>query len=367
MPIPYTVVPNTLTTPPSFAPRVVTRQTISLDTLVGETAAETAQSKEALLAAFTVVAEKIREQLDAGNAVLWQDTLQIEPTLSGKMLTAASDLPPDSVWGISVKAVGGFLTRFKAGAVGERVAGDDKAPDIIEAAALNANLLALRPRDIVVLRGYRLAFDPSHPDEGVYLDPVTGGAPVRVAVANIRKKGEKETEFQWPEGLPANTQYRVRLECRRRGGEERGSAVGNDEARVRRCPYMSWYASTSTVTTTSSGKGSLSSTARRWRLSFRIARVRSMRWKRKFPCDFSSGAGAGSLSVVPGGSDSARRRCRVSVEKLARASCGERTGAVWPGAGFAAILRHTFRRGVRATPWRRHRRGCRLCRQGGAC
>ena len=49
-------------------------------------------------------------------------------------------------------------------------------------------------------------------------DYVAGGAPVRVAVANIRKKGEKETEFQWPEGLPANTQYRVRLECRRRGG-----------------------------------------------------------------------------------------------------------------------------------------------------
>ena len=190
MPIQYTVVPNTLTTPPSFAPRVVTRQTILLDTLVGETAAETAQSKEALLAAFTVVAEKIRGQLDAGNAVLWPDTLQIEPTLSGRMLTAASDLPPESVWGISIKAVGGFLTGFKTNATGERVAGDDKAPDIIEAAALNANLLALRPRDIVVLRGYRLAFDPSKPDEGVYLDPVAGGAGARGRGQYPQERGE---------------------------------------------------------------------------------------------------------------------------------------------------------------------------------
>ncbi len=132
--------------------------------------------------------------------MLWQDTLKIEPTLSGKMLTAASDLPPESVWGISIKAVGGFLTGFKANATGERVAGDDKAPDIIEAAALNANLLALRPRDIVVLRGYRLAFDPSKPDEGVYLDPVSGGARCAWPWPISARKGRRRRSSNGPKG-----------------------------------------------------------------------------------------------------------------------------------------------------------------------
>lgn len=217
MPIDYTVVPNPLTTPPTFRPEVVTLQTVSFADLVEATARETAQNAETLMAAFTVVFEKVRAQLTGGNAVLWEDTLQIEPTLKAVLPGPTSDLPADATFGISISFTGPYLSAYKAAAHGHRVEGASKAPSIIEVVGENANLLALRARDLVVMNGDRLGFNPAAPDEGIWLDPVLAGAPIKVPAVNIQDKGDKQTRFQWPDTVTAHAEYRIRIEARRRG------------------------------------------------------------------------------------------------------------------------------------------------------
>ena len=217
MPIDYTIVTNPLTTPPTYRPEVVTQQTISLADLVAATAQETAQNAESLMAFLNVVFGKVRTELTGGNAVLWEDTLQIEPTLKAVLNSPTDDLPADATFGISISFTGPYLSAFKADARGHRVEAGSKAPNIIEVAGQNANLLALRPRDLIALRGDRLGFSNVTADEGIWLDPVAAGASIKVPSANIQAKGDKETLFQWPDGIAAQAQYRIRLAARRRG------------------------------------------------------------------------------------------------------------------------------------------------------
>jgi hypothetical protein len=215
--IDYTVVSNHLTTPPTFNPRVVTRSTTTLDTMATRLAERTSQSPEAVRAVLAAITEEILVELLDGNAILWGDTLQITPTLSGRLDSPTGDLPPGSTAGLSLRALGGLLQRFKDGAQFHRIPGDSTAPDILEVAATNADLQALRERDVVVLKGNRLAFDPALADEGVFLVPAGGGAATRATV--YLDTGEKTVRLQVPAGLTAATSYTLRLDARR---SERG-------------------------------------------------------------------------------------------------------------------------------------------------
>ncbi|MGB8167845.1 MAG: DUF4469 domain-containing protein [Chthoniobacteraceae bacterium] len=217
MPIDYTVVSNPLTTPPSFSPRVVTRSTVTLEDRAPRIAERTSQSPEAVRAVFDAIVEEILAELLDGNAVLWSDAFQITPTLSGKIDSPTGDLPADSTAGLSLRALGGLLQRFKDGAQFTRVSADSTAPEILEVTATNADLQALRERDIVVLKGNRLSFDPAVPDEGVFFVPSGGGAAVRATV--YLDAGGKTTRFQVPAGLTAGTSYTLRLDARRPGGK----------------------------------------------------------------------------------------------------------------------------------------------------
>ncbi len=106
-----------------------------------------------------------------------------------------------------------MIARFKARAQFHRIAGDSTAPEILEVTATNASLQALRERDIVVLKGNRLGFDPAMPDEGVFYVPTAGGAAIRATV--YLDTGGKTTRIQVPAGLTAGASYALRLDARR--------------------------------------------------------------------------------------------------------------------------------------------------------
>src|SRR5437879_6521903 len=113
MSIDYTLALNQLTNPPSYSPRVVTRSTITLSDRAARIAERTSQTPEAVQAIFTALAEEMLAELLDGNAILWENVLQLVPTLSGKVDSPVGDLPADSTAGISIRALGGFLQRFK--------------------------------------------------------------------------------------------------------------------------------------------------------------------------------------------------------------------------------------------------------------
>ena len=73
---------------------------------------------------------------------------------------------------------------------------------------------AMRIRDILDLAGNRLKCDPSRPNEGVFLDPVAGGAAIKIP-GPYRDSGEKVIHIQIPAGLTVGASYRVRIDARR--------------------------------------------------------------------------------------------------------------------------------------------------------
>src|SRR5258708_7887664 len=113
MPISYTILPNPLTTPPSFSPKVVTKNTRRTAALAARIAERTSQSPEAVVAVFTALGDEILPALLEGDAVILDNILQATPTLNGKVQSATGDLPADSTAGISLRAIGRLLSQLK--------------------------------------------------------------------------------------------------------------------------------------------------------------------------------------------------------------------------------------------------------------
>lgn len=80
---------------------------------------------------------------------------------------------------------------------------------------MSGNLTALRERDVLELRGNRLKCNPSQSDEGIFFDPVAGGAVVK-ATEHLTS-GEKKRSIQRPAGLPQGRN----TECASRAGVSR--------------------------------------------------------------------------------------------------------------------------------------------------
>ncbi len=216
MPIEYTLTANTLTTPPSYSPHVVTKNTRRTADLTGRLAERTAQSPEAVTAVLSALGDEVLQALLAGDAVILDDIAQITPTLTGRVATATGDLPPNSNRGISLRAVGKLLADFKAQAQFTRIPGDNTAPSLLEVKALSGLLTGLRERDLLELAGNRLGLDPAQTDEGLFFVPTGTGSPVRASI--YLDTGEKTLRVQVPTGLTATATYTLRVDARRTAG-----------------------------------------------------------------------------------------------------------------------------------------------------
>ena len=213
MPIEYTLSPNNLTTPPSYSPRVMPKNTRRSTDLAPRLAERTAQTPEAVAAVLTALGDEILHALLAGDSIILDDMVQISATLSGRVATPTGDLPSDSTSGLSFRGVGKLLTDFKAQAAFTRIAGDNISPDILEVRAINGSLTSLRERDLLELAGNRLHLDPTKTDEGLFFVPTASGGTVRATV--YLDTGDHTLRVQVPDGLTAAATYTLRVTSRR--------------------------------------------------------------------------------------------------------------------------------------------------------
>lgn len=211
MAIDYTPIPNPLT-PGDFRPEVLTKNTRTREDVAARLAEKTGLPLDAAAAILGALPVVFTEFLLDGDAIVLQDFIQVVPTLSGRIASPTSDLPPDSTAGLSLRAIGGLLSGFKSAAQFHRVAGASKSPEILEIVAISGALTAMHVRDLLDLLGNRLKCDPSRPNEGVFFDPVAGGAPIKALTYTA--SGPKKVSVQIPAGLTVGAQYRVRIEAR---------------------------------------------------------------------------------------------------------------------------------------------------------
>ena len=213
MPTEYTLIANSLTTPPSYSPHVVPKNTRRTADLAVRLAERTAQSPEAVTAILTGLGDELLQGLLAGDSIILDDICQLNGTLNGRVATATGDLPADSTTGISIRALGTLLNDFKAQASFTRVAGTSTSPELLEVKALGGTLTALRERDLLELAGNRLGLDPEQVTEGLFFVPTGTGSPVRAAI--YLNTGDRTLRVQVPTGLTAAATYTLRVSNRR--------------------------------------------------------------------------------------------------------------------------------------------------------
>lgn len=218
MSIEYAVVPNPLTVPPSFRPQVIVKDTVTLQQLLARVAERTSQSREAVDAVATALADEAVLALLQGDSFSWEGFLQLSPTLSGRIASAAGDLPSDSRAGVSARISPAALARFQSQASYTRVAADNTGPQILEVLAINGNLQSLRERDLVELSGERLSFNPEAADEGVFLVENTGPGAPELRAGIYLDTGERRVRLQAPAGIAAGLPYLLRIDARRPNG-----------------------------------------------------------------------------------------------------------------------------------------------------
>lgn len=213
--IEYALSPNPLTEEPSYYVRVLTRGTLTMDTLANRVADLSGQTPAIVNAVLQSVSQVTLEELLRGNAVTIDGIAQLSPGLSGKTSELNGELSAGSLAGVNIRAASDLVERFKSSAQFVRVDADPLAPSILKVSTVEGTLDAVRPGQVLMVDGSRLGLDPGQPDEGLFF--VAPGGAVSRAVTYL-DKGEKRLRVLAPNGLVSGTDYTLRVSNRRTPG-----------------------------------------------------------------------------------------------------------------------------------------------------
>ena len=197
-------------------PRVLVKDTISLDQLLPAIAKRAGQENELIGSVLKAAAEEILAELLRGNSVNLEGLVTFSPTLNGRVPTLTADLPPDSVMGVSARTAASLLDGFKAGASFVRVSSNPLAPEILEVSVLEGSVDAISSGQVLVVKGNRIGVDPTQMDEGIILLNTTDGSTLRAAT--YLDKGDKLLRALLPAGLVAGMSYSLSVTNRRTPG-----------------------------------------------------------------------------------------------------------------------------------------------------
>lgn len=214
--IEYEIVPNPLTTPPSYSLRVRPRGTVGGEDLFAEVAQEVALDPATVAAVLDGVRRVTARHLLDGDTVQVPGIGLLSAQIAEKLLTPTQPLSDAATRGVNFRTDSGLLDTLKNEGHFTRVESASQAPKLVTLTALGgATLEALRAGNLVQIEGERLALDPAQPDEGAFLLPATGPA---VRMTDYNAKGQKTTQFFVAAGLTADTDYTLELRTRRSPG-----------------------------------------------------------------------------------------------------------------------------------------------------
>lgn len=222
------LVQTTLNGQTFYTARVRQSGVTTTDMIADMISARNIASPEVVRAVLDALDDVIIECLLRGDRVMFAGLMQISLSIAGKF--AAPDSPFDAAHtlNIDMHADRSLERRLREQVEIHRANPTNLSPMPQTVTGLHCNLAALDPKDVVQINGTRLYFDPTRPDEGVFLVP-TGPAPTAERVTNYLDHGDKVITFQVPNGLTPGPYY---VEVR---GRARNSKP-ESELRIGRAP-----------------------------------------------------------------------------------------------------------------------------------
>lgn len=155
---------NALTTPQSYRPRCLPRDTVGYNELAAEIVRDNPNYNEALVkSVMTAMTEKIKEQLINGNQVTLEGAFTYHLSLTARLDDPDEPLPPvDKTVQVRVYASSPFIDDVRHGAEMERLPVSKKLPVISAAEDIRLNLNdVLYEEGVLKLTGSNLLFDPA--------------------------------------------------------------------------------------------------------------------------------------------------------------------------------------------------------------
>lgn len=216
MAIEYEVALNKLTTRPSYAPRVRPKGTISSGALIRRAVALSTVSTADAQAVLTALLEIIVEELSDGNSVVVGGLVQLTPTLSAKLPDSSAALPANATIGIGTRVDAKLVNAVRAKATLTRVEATNLSPLLRTVTATTGSLTALVGGNVLEIKGERLKFDPTKPDEGVFF--VTP-ADSTIRVTTYLDNGDKRIRFIVPNDLTSTFDYTIEVRKRAIGSQ----------------------------------------------------------------------------------------------------------------------------------------------------
>jgi HU domain-containing protein len=214
--IEYQVIPNPLTTPPSFSLRVQPSGTFTDDELYAEVGSEVSLDTATVHSVLDGLRRVTTRRLLAGDTVQIPGIASLVAQVAEKLDTATQPLSGNATKGVNLRADIEQINAIKTNGQFSRIESSSQAPKLVTVTGLGgADLGALRPGNLVQVEGERLGIDPAQPDEGAFLVPGAGPA---FRMTDYNAVGPKTTQFFIAAGLPADADLLLEIRNRRSPG-----------------------------------------------------------------------------------------------------------------------------------------------------
>ena len=208
MPIRYQITGKNLK-PDSFMARVIQGQRVGLDAMIERIVARTTLSTADVQAAVTALTEEIRTVLTRGDTAAIDGLATFNVILSGSFASPDATISRDTAQlNLAIQADSRFQAAIAAAVSYERVVRDIKVPIITSFYDVATAVFdRYTPGSIIRLQGDNLKFDPSRPDEGLFLR--NGGDEMRASVYS--NAGARQLDALVPTALTGVVQVAVRV------------------------------------------------------------------------------------------------------------------------------------------------------------
>lgn len=203
----YYLAPNGTANGQSYTARVQHYSTVDVRRMARHISQATSLTEADVQAVLTAFQDEVCRHLQRGSTVQLDGLVSFSLSLRGSYPSRQSRVKDSSTLYVQARVSRRLIRAVRAGARFEKTAAPDWRPDVRTVRLLGGGQ-ALEPRTVLAIRGSRLKFDPSKPDEGVFLVPVE--APIdelRCQVAEAPKPSSLLVVV--PDRLPSGQRYRV--------------------------------------------------------------------------------------------------------------------------------------------------------------
>lgn len=216
MPIQYKVLPNLLTSPPSYVARPIAQNTLDYDALAAQISLHNptipAETAKAVLEAFR---EEVIRQLASGNTVNLKGFVSFVVSMPVRLAQPSDSLPSDPV---DVKAKPSVSLKQKVAQQAEylRLPYAEKSPDISAAYDTNTNIAGwIREDHGFRLDGSNIGFDAADPAQGVFLTDADGRTTQQTKISlNNPSKIIITPDFSKKHSAPPNVEKTIAVRAR---------------------------------------------------------------------------------------------------------------------------------------------------------